>query len=142
MNKQKITKFYIKLSLINLVLAGVFSLIPSELEISDKLEVALAVNIIFHFAYQAISRFFISFFEFASKDKEQEMKFAAKFFMGFAWLLMVLPFLSVFFIFKSVVYEQAYQSLYSLIFLSGVMLGGYSMKLKFQEKLIQLNSTP
>ncbi|MCV9386079.1 hypothetical protein [Reichenbachiella ulvae] len=135
MNEHKIKKYYITLTVVNLVIALIFTFLPSELEISERVKTAVQVNIVFHGAYQGISRFFIWVFELISKDNPNNFTFHIKFFIGFAFVMMILPFLSAVFIFKSVIFEQEYQNLFNLIFLSGMVLGGYSMKSKFKDKL-------
>lgn len=135
MNEHKIKKYYITLTAVNLIIAGIFAFLPSELEISERIKTAIQVNIVFHLAYQLISRFFIWIFELVSKDNPNNFTFHIKFFIVFAFLTMILPFLSAVFIFKSAFFEQEYQHLFNLIFLSGMVLGGYSMKSKFKAKL-------
>ncbi|MEO9477235.1 MAG: hypothetical protein ABJG41_16940 [Cyclobacteriaceae bacterium] len=140
MNEQKIKKYYLTLTLINLILALAFLLLPSEIAISERIILAVKVNMVFHLAYQLISRFYIWMFVLSNKDNPNNLKFAIKFFIGFAIVLMILPFISATFIIISVLLEQEYQNLFNLIFLSGMVLGGYSMKSKFQAKLALLNN--
>lgn len=123
------------MTVINLILTVIFAFLPSELEIIERIKTAIKVNFLFHVAYQGISRFFIWVFELNSKDNPNNFTFQIKFFIGFAFVTMIAPFFSAVFIFNSVIVEQEYQNLFNLIFLSGMVLGGYSMKSKFKAKL-------
>lgn len=118
----------------NLLLTAVFLLIPSDLAISERIMIAIKVNIAFHLAYQLISHFFIWVFELVSKDNPNNLKFAFKFFIGFTFFIMILPSFPEALISKFVIFEQAYEHLFNLIFLSGVVLGRYAMKSKFKIK--------
>lgn len=135
MNEYKIKKYYITLTAINVVIAVILAFLPSELEISERLTLAIKVNILFHLIYQMISRIFIWVYEQATKDHPNGLRFAIKFFTAFAIAIMILPLLSAVFVLKSAFFEQEYQHLFNLIFLSGIVLGGYSMKSKFKAKL-------
>lgn len=140
MNEPKIKKYYITLTVINLIVAVIFTFLPSELEIIERVKTAIKVNFLFHVAYQGISHFFIWVFELNSKHNPNNFTFHIKFFIGFAFVTMIAPFLSATFIFKSVIFEQEYHYLFNLIFLSGVVLGGYAMKAKFKAKLALMNN--
>lgn len=135
MKQEKIKDHYLKLSLINLVLALLFLLIPSEQGISERIETATSVYLIFHLAYQIISRFYIRAFEIFAKKQSSKTRFHIKFFIGFSFLIMALSFGSAALILYSAIFERTYQDLFNLIFLSGIFLGASSMKSKFKTKL-------
>lgn len=135
MQQEKIKKYYLRLSLINLILALVFLLIPGDQDISERIKTAISVYLMFHLTYQIISRFYIWAFENFAEKSSAKTNLHIKFLIGFSLIIMILPFASSVLILYSVIFEKTYQDVFNLIFLSGVFLGGSSMNSKFKDKL-------
>lgn len=135
MQQEKIKKYYLRLSLINLILALVFLLIPGDQDISERIKTAISVYLMFHLTYQIISRFYIWAFENFAEKSSAKTSLHIKFFIGFSLIIMILPFASSVLILYSVIFGKTYQDVFNLILLSGVFLGGSSMNSKFKDKV-------
>ncbi|MEQ9404600.1 MAG: hypothetical protein RIM99_13495 [Cyclobacteriaceae bacterium] len=133
MNQFQIISLYRLFAIMTLVIGTAIIIIPGELHLTDKLWIALSLNLSFHIVYQFISRAPIGLLEQIQNDKPAIKKVAHKLLKGFSILFILAPIPASILLLISIVSEDEYESLVVLLIFFALFLGGYQSKLKLDE---------
>jgi L-asparagine transporter-like permease len=134
MTELRIIKYYKQLSIFTLAASLTLFFIPSEQEIFENILQAIMLNVMFHIAFQFLSRIPIGMYESMERDNSKLKGLTLK----------IMKFLSIFFIVMSIfgsisflismISKERYEHLIILPVFGVLFLGGYHSKLKLSEK--------